>query len=95
MLHTTKEKKKEEIQRESRKHLSRTNAIPQWLLEKYAPPEWAHIHHTVHKDSTLPLFQAKLLNNETFAGKIPDFRTKHSRFPFFNNAVASVRFVSR
>ena len=60
----------EDMKRESRKCLSKTNQVPEWLLQKYAPPEWALIHHTVHKDNTLPLFQAKIQGGDIFEGKI-------------------------
>ena len=68
----------EETMRESRRFLSKSQAVPGWLLEKYPAPEWALIHHTVHKDSTLPLFQARLQNNETFEGKHLDSKSETS-----------------
>ena len=58
--------------RDSRKCLSKAEAVPGWLLAKYEPPEWAQIHHTLHRDSTLPLFQGRLANNAVFEGKILD-----------------------
>ena len=50
--------------------MSKVRDVPEWLVQKYPPPIWGTIHHTVHRDSSLPLFQAKLLGQEFFEGKI-------------------------
>ena len=63
---------REDVLRDSRRFSSKTEAVPRWLLEKYKPPESAQVHHTMHRDSTLPLFQGKLANNAVFENKILD-----------------------
>ena len=50
--------------------LSKAHSVPQWLMSKYVLPGNTIVHHTLHKDSTLPLFQGKLQGNELFEGKI-------------------------
>ena len=58
-----------ETKRLSRAALSKTAAIPEYLTAKYVIPADTIVHHTVHKDSTLPLFQGKLCGGEVFEGK--------------------------
>ena len=59
----------EETKRASRAALSKTRSVPDWLLAKYPLPSDVTVHHTVHKDSTLPLFQGRLSNGEVYEAK--------------------------
>ena len=59
----------EETRRASRAALSKTRSVPEWLLKKYPLPSDVQVHHTVHKDSTLPLFQGRLCNGEIYESK--------------------------
>ena len=70
---------KEETLRQSRAALSRTQSVPEWLLTKYPLPSDVQVHHTVHKDSTLPLFQGRLGNGEIYESKT---FMQHLRHPF-------------
>ena len=58
-----------ESARQSRATLSKANSVPEWLLAKYALPPDTVVHHTVHKDATLPLFQGKLCGGQIYDGK--------------------------
>ena len=59
----------DETQRASRAAISKTRAVPEWLLRRFPLPENVHVHHTVHKDSTLPLFQGRLCGGEIYESK--------------------------
>ena len=58
-----------ETARASRALISNTAAVPAALLERFALPANTVIHHTVHKDSTLPLFQGRVVGGQYFQGK--------------------------
>ncbi|CAE6939966.1 unnamed protein product [Symbiodinium sp. CCMP2592] len=74
-----KEEKKEEASEEqttpaettraSKALLSKTQTVPQWLLDKFPIPTGGWMHHTQFRDSSLPLFQAKLQNGKIFEGQ--------------------------
>ena len=56
-------------ERSTRKMLSTSATVPGWLLEHFDIPENCSVHRTVHKDSTLPHVQGKLLGGRFFEGK--------------------------
>ena len=49
--------------------LARQKTVPQWLLDMYPIPPGGCIHHTRFRDTSLPLFQAKLQNAKIFEGQ--------------------------
>ena len=55
--------------RASRALLTKSSAVPTFLSEKFPIPAWGLIHHTTSKDSSSPLFQAKLAGKRIFEGK--------------------------
>ena len=59
----------EDVARQSRSLISSMVAVPEALLSRYPPPANTVIHHTVHKDSTLPHFQGRVLGGQVFEGK--------------------------
>eukprot|EP00439_Symbiodinium_sp_Y106_P028165 s1222_g3.t1 len=58
-----------ESRRASKALLSKTETVPQWLLDMYPIPPGGCIHHTRFRDTSLPLFQAKLQNAKIFEGQ--------------------------
>ena len=56
--------------RASRSMLSATTTVPQRLLDKFKIPEGCTVSRTVHRDSTLPLFQGRLPLGKIYEGKI-------------------------
>ena len=61
--------KKEASVRASRSLLSNTETVPAQLLERFPIPPGCVIHHTVHKDTTLPHFQGRVVGGLCFQGK--------------------------
>ena len=59
----------EESTRASKALLSKTETVPRWLLDKFPIPDGGCIHHTQFRDTSLPLFQAKLHNSKIFEGQ--------------------------
>ncbi|CAE7426242.1 unnamed protein product [Symbiodinium sp. CCMP2456] len=55
--------------RESRALLSETTTIPAELLARFPLPSGCTMYRIIHRDSTLPHFQGKLLANASFEGK--------------------------
>ena len=55
--------------RASRSLLSTSATIPGWLLEHFDVPDNCSVHRTIHKDTTLPHIQGKLLGGRFFEGK--------------------------
>ena len=62
----------EDAKRDSRAALSKARSVPEWLLLRFPLPDEVMVHHTVHKDSTLPLFQGRLGGGEVFESKTLD-----------------------
>ncbi|CAE6965504.1 unnamed protein product [Symbiodinium sp. CCMP2592] len=63
---------KESRLRASRALLTKSSAVPEFLTSKFPIPAWGLIHHTISKDGSSPLFQAKLGGKEIFEGKSLD-----------------------
>ena len=55
--------------RASRSMLSATTTVPERLLQMFEIPEGCSISRTVHRDSTLPLFQGRLPLGKLYEGK--------------------------
>ena len=60
---------REESARASKALLSKTETVPRWLVDRFPIPEGGCIHHTQFRDTSLPLFQAKLHNGKIFEGQ--------------------------
>ncbi|CAE7764314.1 unnamed protein product [Symbiodinium sp. KB8] len=58
--------------RESRALMTKSSAVPDFLTSKYPSPAWGLIHHTISKDGSSPLFQAKLAGKAIFESKSLD-----------------------
>ena len=54
--------------RASRKLLANAQAVPDFLSKRWPLPPGVALYHTTHVDSTLPLFQIRLLNG-VYEGK--------------------------
>ena len=53
----------------SRSMLSSTSTVPEKLLQRFRIPDQCSISRTVHRDSTLPLFQGRLPWGKFYEGK--------------------------
>ena len=56
--------------RQSRRLLSETTTIPQYLKDRYPMPSEVQPLHVVHKTTTLPHYQVKLTGGQLYEGKL-------------------------